>query len=219
MVLSAITVLSGKKTTGLRWLCNAVMTAFVWGAYTQRAVDQGFKTKQTKNNNNWWVNMFHGFGCDMFDFFFFFLLSLFPFSMWFELLACRLLWVINTNECALFIFEILFWDVQAPCNRCLFIFIINNKSKDSLLFNLVKYSVWIVSLFNFLQPVKTFKKFYAGMINNSAPKGRGGDYKDDDCQVPKETWFLFAVVKTLNVKIVFWYVMKNRNPLGICYMF
>lgn len=41
----------------------------------------------------------------------------------------------NTNEGELFIFKMLFWDVQAPCNRCLFIFIIN-KSKDSLLFNI-----------------------------------------------------------------------------------
>lgn len=83
------------------------------------------------------VNMLHGFGCDMvFFFLFFFLPWFFSISMWFELLACRLLWVINTNEGVLFIFEILFWDVQAPCNRCLFIFIINNKSKDSLLFNL-----------------------------------------------------------------------------------
>lgn len=56
--------------------------------------------------------------------------------MWFELLACKLLWVVNTNKGVLFIFEILFWDVQAPCNRCLFIFIIDNKNKDSLLFNL-----------------------------------------------------------------------------------
>lgn len=66
--------------------------------------------------------------------FFFYLSWLISFSMWFELLACRLLWVINTNECVLFIFKFMFWDVQAPCNRCLFIFIIN-KSKDSLLFN------------------------------------------------------------------------------------
>lgn len=33
-------------------------------------------------------NMLHGLGCDMF---YFFLPSLFTFSMWFEFLACRLL--------------------------------------------------------------------------------------------------------------------------------
>lgn len=77
-------------------------------------------------------NMLHGFGREIFLFYLSWLIS---FSMWFELLACSLLWVINTNECVLFIFKFMFWDVQAPCNRCLFIFIINNKSKDSLLFN------------------------------------------------------------------------------------
>lgn len=91
------------------------------------------------------VNTLQGFGRDVCYYFFFlgFCFFFFPFSMWFELLACRLLWVINTNEGVLFIFEILFWDVQAPCNRCLFIFIINNKSKDSLLFNLGSHNVWI----------------------------------------------------------------------------
>lgn len=63
-------------------------------------------------------------------------LGYFFLKMWFELLACKLLWVVNTNKGVLFIFEILFWDVQAPCNRCLFIFKIDNKNKDSLLFNL-----------------------------------------------------------------------------------
>lgn len=74
--------------------------------------------------------------------FFFFLLF---FSMWFELLACRLLWVINTNEGVLFIFEILFWDVQAPCNRCLFIFIINNKKQRFILL----FNPWFVQCLMF----------------------------------------------------------------------
>lgn len=117
----------------------------------------------TRDLKNLRVNMLQ-FGCDVLVFYFLLrLFFFFPFSMWFELLACRLLWVINTNEGVLFIFEILFWDVQAPCNRCLFIFIINNKSKDSLLFNLglqclnINANVW------FLQPLKAFYVFYAAI--------------------------------------------------------
>lgn len=55
--------------------------------------------------------------------------------MWVWTLSLQTLMSENTNEGELFIFKMLFWDVQAPCNRCLFIFIIN-KSKDSLLFNI-----------------------------------------------------------------------------------
>lgn len=154
--------------------------------------------KQNKTNKKttgeWICSMGLGVTCS-----FFFLLSLFPFSMWFELLACRLLWVINTNECALFIFEILFWDVQAPCNRCLFIFIINNKSKDSLLFNLVKHSVWIVPVFKFLQPVKTFMEFYVGMTNSSAPKGREGEgiIRMMTAKFPKKLDFFLQMLRHL----------------------
>lgn len=107
-------------------------------AFTQWAVDQkrlGKKTFEWKCYKSLDVTCFY--------YYFFSYRFLFSFSMWFELLACRLLWVINTNEGVLFIFEILFWDVQAPCYRCLFIFIINNKSKDSLLFNPGLHSVWI----------------------------------------------------------------------------
>ena len=122
------------------------MTAFVWGqeSFTQWAVDQ----KRFEKKCEWICYKGLDVTCFVFCFFFKFHFFLgfffcFPFSMWFELLACRLLWVINTNEGVLFIFEILFWDVQAPCNRCLFIFIINNKSKDSLLFNPGLHNLWI----------------------------------------------------------------------------
>lgn len=126
-VLSDVATLRN-EWAGLRWLCrNGVAMASLQG-------------------QNWveYVTMVWMW-CFFFLWLLFFSFSFFC-SMWFEYLACRLLWVINTNGGVLFIFEILFWDVQAPCNRCLFIFIINNKSKDSLLFNLRLYAV---TLFNF----------------------------------------------------------------------
>lgn len=138
------------------------MTASVWGqdAFTQWCVGEIFFSffflRQTCNRI-----CYMGLGVRFFILFY--LSWLISFSMWFELLACRLLWVINTNECVLFIFKFMFWDVQAPCNRCLFIFIINNKSKDSLLFN--RWYPLCFPLFNIFRPQRNLRAIVLGIIS------------------------------------------------------
>lgn len=127
-------------------------------AFTQWCVGEIFFLLFFKTNLQ--QNMLHGFGREIFLFYLSWLIS---FSMWFELLACRLLWVINTNECVLFIFKFMFWDVQAPCNRCLFIFIINNKSKDSLLFN--RWYPLCFPLFNIFRPQRNLRAIVLGIIS------------------------------------------------------
>lgn len=129
-------------------------------AFTQWAADHKRFEKETNKKKITEWKCYKGLDVRCNFFFLPRIFFFFPFSMWFEFLACRLLWVINTNEGVLFIFEILFWDVQAPCNRCLFIFIINNKSKDSLLFNRGLHSIWIFWGF-FSSPVKAFYLFHA----------------------------------------------------------
>jgi len=64
--------------------------------------------------------------------------------------------------CRYLYWKICFWDVQAPCSRCLFIFIINNKSKDSLLIQLG--IVVFVNLHTFF-PLYTTKSADAFLLN------------------------------------------------------